>query len=248
MYSDQNIKNPCHIKTWDEIKWEPSKAQLEQFTQLQDLLREWNKKSNLTRLIDGDDFWISQVCDSLFPLKEELQYPNLPYKLIDVGSGCGFPGMAIAIAMPNSKIMLLDSSNKKTTFLKEVTKEIGLGSRITVLTERAESIGKDPMFRGLFDYAVARAVAPANVVAEYLVPFLNSRGHALIYKGIWEDKDQQILKKALFELNAEIQKTHKFILPNNRGIRNVIRVNSINNCPSQYPRAIGQPKKHPLGY
>ena len=68
------------------------------------------------------------------------------------------------------------------------------------------------------------------------------------YKGCWSEAEQQILKKALTELNAKIQRTHKFELPNNRGIRNIIRINSINKCPNQYPRSIGKPKKQPLGY
>ena len=150
--------------------------------------------------------------------------------------------------MPNSHITLLDSSNKKTTFLKEVSKEIGLNSRLTVVTDRAETAGKNPILRSNFDYAVTRAVASANVVAEYLVPFLNSTGQALIYQGGWSETDQKILKKAVNELNAEIKRTHKFELPNNRGIRNIIRINSINKCPNQYPRSIGKPKKQPLGY
>ncbi len=248
MSTDKSNKKSSHLNIWHEIKWEPTKKQLAQFIQLQEILREWNKKTNLTRLVDGDDFWISQVCDSLLPLREELIYPKLSDKYIDVGSGCGFPGLAIAIALPNSHITLLDSSSKKTTFLKEVSKELGLSSRITVVTERAESAGKDPIFRGEFDYAVARAVAPANVVAEYLVPFLNSRGQALIYKGNWGETEQQILKKALTELNADIKQTHDFILPDSRGIRNIIRIKSSQKCPNQYPRSNGKPKKHPLGY
>ncbi len=247
MSTDKNKKS-CHLMIWNELKWVPNKKQLAQFIQLQEFLKEWNKKINLTRLVDGDDFWITQVCDSLLPLTEELQNPERCQKYIDIGSGCGFPGIAIAIAMPNTNITLLDSSNKKTTFLKEVSREIGLSSRITVVTERAESAGKDPIFRGVFDYAIARAVAPANVVAEYLIPFLNSKGQALIFKGSWKKKDQEILKKALNELNAVIKQTHSFELPNHRGIRNIIRINSINKCPNQYPRPIGKPKKQPLGY
>ena len=232
---------------WEEIKWEPSKKQLSQFIRLQELLKEWNKRTNLTRLIDGDDFWIGQVYDSLLPLYEELQNPKLSHKFIDVGSGCGFPGIAIAIAMESSTITLLDSSSKKTIFLKEVSKEIGLSSRIAVVTERAESAGQNTILRGAFDYAIARAVAPANVVAEYLVPFLNSEGQALIYKGNWNEMEQNMLEKALTVLNAEIQQTNKFRLPDNRGIRNVIRITVKSNCPNQYPRSIGKPKKHPLG-
>ena len=248
MTSDQNNKKSSHLMIWDKIKWEPTKKQLAQFSQFQELLREWNKRTNLTRLIDGDDFWIGQVYDSLLPFHEELQNPSLSQKFIDVGSGCGFPGLAIAIAMDNSKITLLDSSNKKTTFLKEVSKEIGLSSRIAVITERAESAGQEAILRGSFDYAIARAVAPANVVAEYLVPFLNAKGQALIYKGNWNELEQIILKKALTKLNAEIKQINKFILPENRGNRSVIRINPHSNCPNQYPRSIGKPKKQPLGY
>ena len=248
MSTDKNNQNSNYFMIWNELKWEPTKKQLVQFVQLQEFLRERNKKTNLTRLVNGDDFWISQVYDSLLPLQEELEHPQLSHNYIDVGSGCGFPGIAISIAMPNSKITLLDSSSKKTTFLKEVSKEIGLNSRITVVTERAESAGKDAFYRGQFDYAIARAVAPATVVAEYLVPFLNSRGQALIYKGSWSEKDQQRLKKALTALNAEIKQTHNSELPKSRGIRNIIRICSTKKCPNQYPRSIGKPKKQPLGY
>ena len=241
------MKKANNRMIWNELKWVPTEKQLGQFILLQKLLKEWNKKTNLTRLVDGDDYWTAQVCDSLMPLYEELQYPELPHKCIDIGSGCGFPGIAIAIAMPNSNITLLDSSSKKTTFLREVSKEIGLISRITVITERAEIAGRDPVLRGKFDYAIARAVASANVVAEYLVPFLHSTGQALIYKAGWSQAEQQILKKALNELNAEIRRIHQFKLPNDRGIRNIIRIGSVNKCPNQYPRSIGKPKKKPLG-
>ncbi len=248
MPNDTNNKKSNHFGIWDEIKWEPTKKQLAQFIQLQELLKQWNKKTNLTRLVDGDDFWIAQICDSLLPLYEELQNSNFTHKFIDVGSGCGFPGLAIAIAFPHSNITLLDSSGKKTNFLKEVSKEIGLTPRIIVVTNRAESAGRDEILRGNFDYAIARAVAPATVVAEYLVPFLNTRGQALIYRGSWPETEQQVLKKALTELNAEIKRTHKFLLPGNRGIRHIIRINSYKECPNQYPRSIGKPKKQPLGY
>ena len=248
MAIDKSNKLLGQFVIWNELKWEPTKNQFDQFIQLQELLREWNKKMNLSRLIEGDDFWIGQVYDSLLPLKKELKYPKISHKYIDVGSGCGFPGLAIAIAIPNCNITLLDSSSKKTTFLKEVSKEIGLNSRITVVTQRAETAGRDPIFRSNFDYAIARAVASANVVAEYLVPFLNLTGQALIFKGSWSETEQQILKKALIELNAEIHRKHEFLLPNNRGIRNIIRISSINKCPNQYPRSIGKPTKQPLGY
>ena len=236
------------LSVWNLLKWEPTKKQKEQFSQLQELLREWNKKTNLTRLINGNDYWISQVYDSLWPLHAELQDPKHNHTYIDVGSGCGFPGIAIAIAMPNSNVTLLDSSNKKTIFLKEVVKEIGLCSQIKVITARAESAGQDNLLRGNFDFALARALAPANVVAEYLVPFLNSRGQALIFKGNWSNEEQRTLQNALLVLNAEIKEFNKLELPDNRGVRSIIRIKSIDKCPNNYPRSIGKPKKQPLGY
>ena len=248
MSTDKNTKKSSHSNIWNEIKWEPTKKQLTQFLQLQEFLREWNKKTNLTRLVEGDDYWISQVYDSLLPLQNELENQGVSQKYIDVGSGCGFPGIAIAIAIPSSHITLLDSSRKKTIFLKEVSKVIGISSSIRVITERAEIVGKNKIFRGEFDYALARAVAPASVVAEYLVPFLNSRGQALIYKGSWSETEQKILRKALTELYAEIKHTNKFVLPNNRGIRNIIKISCTQKCPNQFPRSIGKPKKQPLGY
>jgi len=106
MSPNKENNQSSHLIIWNKLKWKPTQTQLDQFIQLQELLREWNKRINLTRLVDGDDFWIAQVCDSLLPLHEELQYPNLSQKYIDIGSGCGFPGIARAIAMPNSNIPL----------------------------------------------------------------------------------------------------------------------------------------------
>ncbi len=108
--TDYTIKS-SHI--WKVINWEPLSVQIEQLLQLQALLYEWNKKINLTRLVNGNDFWISQVLDSLWPVKNELKECATSKRVIDVGSGCGFPGLAIAIALPNSEVTLIDSVTKK---------------------------------------------------------------------------------------------------------------------------------------
>ena len=244
--SSNSNKDDLTLSLYETLKWLPTENQIEQFIRLQVLLEEWNKTTNLTRLINGNDYWISQVCDSLWPLTQELRSPNLSYKYIDVGSGCGFPGLAVAIAIPNSNITLLDSSNKKTAFLKEVSKEIRLNQRIHVITERAEITGHKQSFRKGFDYALARAVAPAAVVAEYLIPFLNSTGQGLLFKGKWTNEEQNDLGKALLKLNAKVTEVQKFNLPDNRGPRNVIRIASIAKCPNKYPRTVGTPRKQPL--
>ncbi len=244
------IKNNVQIQTsslWEELGWQPSREQIEQLITLQETLIKLNRNINLTRLLQGNDFWIGQVFDSLWPLKNELKSPAKCRSCIDIGTGCGFPGLAIAIALPGSSIILVDAIKRKTNALKEIASEIGLSKRVCVQTERAEVVGNDVSFRGKFDIAVARAVAEAPVVAEYLVPLLNKEGEALIYRGKWNDSDQQKLKKAIKPLKAKIQTISSKQLPKDRGIRHVIRVATTAPCPKDYPRAVGLPKKKPLG-
>jgi len=122
---------------WETINWSPSLYQIGQFFQLQDLLIEWNTQVNLTRLLKGSDYWVSQVLDSLWPLREELQESQKFRKIIDIGTGCGFPGLAIAIALPNSQVTLIDSVGRKTNAVKSISKALGLESRVCIRTERA---------------------------------------------------------------------------------------------------------------
>ncbi len=219
---------------------------MEQFKNLQILLKQLNQEVNITRLIEGNDYWVSQILDSLWAIKAELKTTPKPKRIIDVGSGCGLPGLAIAIALPNSSITLVDSVSRKTNALKKITNFLGIQSRVNIRTERIELTGHNKLFRGSFDIAVARAVAKAPVVAEYLVPLLKSDGKALIYKGKLNSTDIKELKKALSFLKAQINSLDKILLPDNRGIRHLITLGIISKCPSVYPRSIGVPTKRPL--
>ena len=174
---------------WDALGWQPSHAQIEQLVELQGLLQSWNQRVNLTRLVDGNDFWVGQVFDSLWPLASELQTPEMPLHWMDVGTGGGVPGLAIAIALPQAQVTLLDSVGRKTAAVEAMASALGLADRVLVRTERIETTGRDRTFRGSFDRAVARAVAAAPVVAEYLIPLLKSEGQALLYRGQWTDSD-----------------------------------------------------------
>jgi len=232
---------------WRCLQWEPSYEQLEQMILLQQLLREWNSIVNLTRLVEGSDYWISQIIDSLWPLKYELQTPNKSRQIIDIGTGCGFPGIAIAIALPGTKVTLVDSIRKKTTALIEITKKLGLTDRISIRTERVELTGQDQICRGQFDLAMARAVTTAPIAAEYLVPLLSPNGEALLYRGQWSQADKKSLKNALIHLKAIISKIESYELPENRGRRHQVRIKGISACPDKFPRAIGIPAKRPLG-
>ena len=232
---------------WQSLNWEPTGEQLMLLIQLQELLRDWNRRVNLTRLVDGEDYWINQIFDSLWPLQGELASPTLPRSCIDVGTGGGFPGLAVAIALPGAQLVLLDSVGRKTAAVQAMVQSLGLAERVQVRTERIEDTARDPACRGRFDLAMARAVSSAPVVAEYLVPLLRADGEALLYRGQWHEADARTLAQALKPLHARLCAVTKRQLPGDRGIRHLLRLKSFSPCPDMYPRPVGVPTKFPLG-
>ena len=229
------------------LGWSPDQAQLASFSALQEQLRDWNSKVNLTRLVEGDDYWIAQVFDSLWPLVPWLQPPARPLRIIDVGTGGGFPGLAVAIALPQARITLVDSVGRKLEAVRAMASALGLADRITIRCERVELTGRDRSCRAQFDLALARAVAPAPVVAEYLVPLLQPQGQALLYRGHWSDEDQAALDRALVPLKARVKALERRELPGDRGQRHGLWLEPMAPCPRTYPRAVGIPAKTPLG-
>ncbi|MBU6251080.1 MAG: 16S rRNA (guanine(527)-N(7))-methyltransferase RsmG [Cyanobacteria bacterium REEB417] len=231
---------------WKLLGWQPSELQLGQFQQLQDELRSWNARLNLTRLVEGDDFWIAQVFDSLWPLVSLLKAAP-PVHMIDVGTGGGFPGLALAIALPQARLTLVDSVQRKIEAVRAMATTLGLAQRMEFCGERAEKLGQDPAWRQRFDWAMARAVAPAPVVAEYLVPLLRPGGRALLYRGQWSPPDREQLNRATRSLNARVEAVEALDLPAGRGLRHAVSLVPVAGCPHQYPRAVGIPAKQPLG-
>ena len=233
---------------WQALGWHPSTQQLEQFHQLQAELRLWNSRLNLTRLVEGADFWIAQVFDSLWPLLPRLQgdQAQAPLRCIDVGTGGGFPGLAAAIALPHARLTLVDSVGRKTQAVQAMAQALGLGERVELRCERAELTGRSRSCRGRYDLAMARAVAAAPVVAEYLVPLLAEGGEALLYRGQWSDGDQTALEQAAALLKARISRRDTCELPAGRGQRTVLGLQPSAACPAMYPRAVGLPSKLPL--
>ena len=232
---------------WGALGWAPTEDQLKQLEALQQQLLHWNARVNLTRLLEGEDFWVSQIVDSLWPLQQELQSPLKPRRCIDVGTGGGFPGLAVAIALPGAHLTLVDSVGRKTAAVMAMAKAIGLEKRVHVRTERVELTGRERSCRGQFDLAMARAVAAAPVVAEYLVPLLQPQGEALLYRGRWSDTDQRDLEAALGLLKAKIRYQEGRELPAQKGMRHQFRLQPTGPCPKAYPRAVGLPAKLPLG-
>jgi 16S rRNA (guanine527-N7)-methyltransferase len=238
---------------WQALGWTPASRQLAQLEALQVQLREWNSRRNLTRLVEGEDFWIAQVFDSLWPLLPLIAQGHgdgsgEPLSIIDVGTGGGFPGLAAAIALPSARLTLVDSVARKLEAVRAMAAAIGLAERISLRCERIEQTGRQQGCRASFDVALARAVAQAPVVAEYLVPLLRPGGRALLYRGLWTDADTAELERALEPLKARIVAVHVQELPGGRGLRHVLELQSTARCPPAYPRPVGVPGKHPLGH
>ncbi|MFM7641641.1 MAG: 16S rRNA (guanine(527)-N(7))-methyltransferase RsmG [Cyanobium sp.] len=241
------VDSMAHL--WEALGWQPDPEQLAQFGALQGELQRWNSRLNLSRLVEGEDFWIGQVFDSLWPWLAWLQAPGPQPSpaLIDVGTGGGFPGLAVAIALPQAHLTLVDSVGRKLEAVQAMAEAVGLAERVTLRRERAERTGHAPGCRGGFDGAMARAVASAPVVAEYLVPLLKPEGLAVLYRGQWTASDQADLERALKRLCARLEGVERRELPAGRGLRHALRVCPVAPCPKAYPRAVGLPAKDPLG-
>jgi len=233
---------------WRALGWQPAPQQEERFLQLQDLLRHWNGRLNLTRLVEGDDYWVAQVFDSLWPMRPLLQEePEASPEVIDVGTGGGFPGLAVAIALPQARFTLVDSVGRKVEAVRAMATDLGLAARVELRCERIERTGQAAATRGRFDWALARAVARAPVVAEYLVPLLRPEGRALLYRGQWGPEDQAELERALVPLRARLEWVERQELPADRGVRHALLLRPTGPCPKAYPRAVGVPARQPLG-
>ena len=216
------------------------------FQELRIRIKELNYKTNLTRLIEGDDYWISQVYDSLWIFKENSNEIFDNKRFIDVGSGCGFPGFAYAITHPNSEIYLVDSSKKKTDALKNIIKSMNFKNKIFAINDRIENLGRQSSFKNSFNIATARAVSNPSTVTEYLLPMLQSNGLGILYCGKWNNEDNKNLEKTLKVLEGKIAEIKSNFLPREKGVRNAIFIEPKASCPDIYPRSVGKAEKYPL--
>ena len=205
-----------------------------------ELLLSWNAKMDLTN-VAPEEMALRHYADSLVPLRNVKWFAQ-GASMIDVGTGAGFPGMAIGIMRPDMKILLLDSLKKRCDFLTAVVNELRL-KNVTVLHARAEDAAREK-WRGSFDLSAARAVAPMRVLLEYLLPFVKVGGHALCWKGPGLDEELSELKSALFLLKGRLGERMPLDLPGlEHSVQAVIKTAP---TPAPYPRKAGLPKKNPL--
>lgn len=215
-----------------------------QFEKYYELLIDWNQRMNLTTITDRDEVIQKHFVDSVLLLTkyDKTEFENK--SIIDVGTGAGFPGIPLAIMLPQTNFVLIDSLDKRITFLKSVLKELEL-SNVTLYHGRAEDFGKDTSFREQFDYCVSRAVAPLPILLEYCSPFIKVDGSLLLYKSIKIDQEVDESKHALDELNCKVGEICT-LSDDEDYKRYIIEIHKIKETPTKYPRKAGKPKKNPL--
>ena len=217
--------------------------QLDAFDRYTALLLEWNQKFNLTRITEPDEIAVKHYLDSLAPLKFVEMPPGS--KLIDVGTGAGFPGIPLKIAVPDLKLTLADSVKKRLTFLEEVVAQLGLRD-VKILHGRAEDLGQVRAFRWEYDFSVSRAVARLNVLCELCMPFCRTGGKFIAYKGSDVDEEVEEARKAISILGGKLDAVHKFTLPGSDLRRSLVIVGKTEQTPRAYPRKAGTPERQPL--
>lgn len=225
-----------------DFKIQLNNLQLTQLEKYFELLVEWNKKINLTAITDAEGVAIKHFADSL----TLFNYVDVPEnsRVIDVGTGAGFPGIVLKIARPDIKLTLLDSLNKRLVFLDNILTEIGLSAQL--IHSRAEDGGQNIDLRESYDFVVSRAVAQLNVLSEYCLPYARLGGSFVALKGPDADNEISNAKRAVQILGGKIKNTYKFSLPNKGGERSIIVIEKNQPTPDKYPRNSGKIKAKPL--
>ena len=217
--------------------------QLSDFTVYYELLIEWNEKMNLTAITDPQEVAIKHVVDSLSCMDTEFLPENCT--LIDVGTGAGFPGFPIKIMRPDIRLTLLDSLNKRVSFLKEVGSRLDIQD-VNYIHGRAEEVARTKEHREKYQVSSARAVARLNILCELCIPFLSLNGCFIAPKGAQYQEELNEAKNALSILGAKAVKVAPVKLPVIEDIRAVIYIQKTKPTPQAYPRRPGIPEKKPL--
>ena len=226
-----------------EFSIELSEHQLHQFYQYFELLVEWNKVMNLTAITELEDVVTKHFVDSLSLVKA---VPDLSdERILDMGTGAGFPGIPLKIAFPELKITLLDSLNKRINFLNEVIGQLQLGE-IQAVHGRAEDYGRDKLYREQYDYCVSRAVANLSTLSEYCMPYVKIGGAFIPYKSGKIEEELNQAKGAVKLLSGKIEEVVTFVLQKTDVERSFVIVRKTEGTSKKYPRKAGLPSKEPL--
>ena len=208
------------------------------------LLLEWNTKMDLTAVAEEEELIDKHFVDSLTVLRTDLVKPGA--SLVDVGTGAGFPGMVLAMARPDLHVVLMDAQRKRLKFLEAVAAEAGAGNA-EILHARAEDAARDRKHREQYDIAAARAVAPLNVLAEYLLPFVKTGGCALCWKGPALKQELEAGRRAAHLLGGRLEMPVSCAVAGRDWEHTILPVRKTERTAAAYPRKAGTPKAKPLG-
>lgn len=229
------------IEMSNKIDIELTSNQVEKFYKFMNLLLEWNEKMNLTAITDPKDIILKHFIDSI-TIKKYLNNVN---KVLDMGSGAGFPGIPLKIVTSDIEFTLVDSLNKRIIFLDEVCKQLEL-NKISNIHSRAEELAKNLNYREQYDVVTSRAVARLTSLVEYMLPFAKVGGNCICMKGSNVEEELNEAKNAIKILGGNIEKVDKFLLPKTDIERNIVIIKKIKNTPSKYPRKPGTATKQPI--
>lgn len=233
------------IRDLEEFQIEISKEQMNQFLTYYELLKEWNSFMNLTAITEFSEVMKKHFVDSVSLIKAVPDIRDKNYTLIDVGTGAGFPGIPLKIMFPSLKVVLLDSLNKRISFLNEVIDKLNLED-IDAFHGRAEDFARKKEYREKFDICVSRAVANLSTLSEYCLPFVKKDGCFISYKSDKITEEFNNAGKAIKILGGVYQNQVEFYLPNSDIYRNLFIIKKENSTPFRYPRKAGLPSKEPL--
>jgi 16S rRNA (guanine527-N7)-methyltransferase len=217
--------------------------QLKSFAKFMDFMIEWNDRVRLTSITEETEVIDKHFVDSLTALKAKVIKDH--DKVLDLGTGGGFPGIPLKIINPTIDLVMLDSRLKKIEYLKEVIDAFGLEDTAAI-HGRAEDYGQLPDYREKFDIVVSRAVANLTVLSEYCLPFVKKGGYFIAMKGTKSDEEINEAKKAIKVLGGAIEEVIEFNLPETDYDRSIILIKKENHTPKKYPRNPGKPKKSPI--
>lgn len=232
----QNLKEKA-----EKLQIKLSIEQIEKYYQYMNLLIEWNQKMNLTAIVEPNEIIVKHFIDSL----TIYSYTQNRKSVLDIGTGAGFPGIPLKILQKETSFTLLDSLNKRITFLQEVICNLNL-QNVQAVHGRAEEFVKQINKRENYEIVTSRAVARLNTLLEYMLPFVKIGGLCICMKSAEIEEELQEAKKAIEILGGEIQNIDTIILPNSEIQRKIVVIKKVRSTPKKYPRKAGTPTKEPL--
>ena len=214
-------------------------TQLDQLDAFAEILVDYNQKVNLTAITDPEGIEDKHFLDSLLFASQ----PEVAGRMVDVGAGAGFPSMPVKIARPDLAVTMLDSLQKRLTFLEEVSRQLELDC--TFIHARAEDGGREKKLRERFDFATARAVAHLRELAEYCLPYVKVGGYFVALKGPGAQEEIAESKNAIATMGGKVEKVMQFCLPEN-STRTIVVIRKISQTPTSFPRTAAKMAKKPI--